>query len=93
MAQVDFILDRVGGADILRNNPELIAMEHNAIDGLQGIIAAQFFLQFGVEGEFDLIQNTTDRTRVIIRAASKQTTAILKNNPGWLGQFVNSMKL
>ena len=93
MANITFVLDRHGGADILKNNQKLIDIENQTMSSVLSNIEAQFFQQFGVEGKFEKKQTTGDRTQVIIRAANQRTGAILKANPRWLAQFIDNINI
>lgn len=93
MSNVDFILDRSGGADILKNNASLIQLESSTMADVRSNVEAQFFQAFGVEGSFNLKHVTNDRSHVIIEAADKQTAGILKANQGWLATFINNITI
>lgn len=91
MGNVIFKLDRIGGADILRNNTILSGIEQNAFASIISQIEGDFLTQFGIKGDFAMSAYTNDRKQFLIKSASKQTTAILKANPGWLGRYINDI--
>lgn len=93
MTGVRFELNRAGGAEILKSNQKLGAMLSDTMLSTLGEIEAQFFQTFGVEGKFELVEFTTDRSSAKVRAADKATAAILRANPGWLGLYAQNMKL
>lgn len=55
-------------------------------------VKAEFFQQFGFEGQFELKAVTTRsrRSRITYRIvpSNARTTAALKRQPGWLGKFI-----
>lgn len=93
MANIDFILDRSGGADVLKNNRELIQLENSAMQSVISNVEAQFLQTFGVQGSFTIKQITNDRTHVILEANDKQTAGILRANQGWLSHFLNNITI
>jgi len=93
MKSVVFKLNVAGGADILRNNPNIRQIEEEVFTAALSDISAKFFQTFGVEGSFELVEFTTDRTSSKIRASDARTATILRANPKWLDQFIVNMKI
>lgn len=92
-SDIEFTLDRSGGADILKNNNVLQEMQKSAMQEVLTNIEAQFFQTFGVQGTFKLTEFTTDRSSVKIGAADSKTAAVLKRSPGWLNTFINNITI
>lgn len=92
MAEVEFLLDRTGGAEILKGN-DIITVEHTVISSILATISSQFFHEFGFEGKFEVRDWTTTRAHTIICGADKRTTAALKTRPGWLATFMDNLKI
>ena len=78
---------------ILKGNAKLQSMQNSKMESVLRTIEAQFLQQFGVVGRFEVESFMTDRSSAKIQAADAQTGAVLKNNPKWLNQFVENMKL
>ena len=94
MSNVDFILDKSGGADILRNNPGIAQIQMQNMNRILDTVRAQFVVEFGFEGNFDLMtEPTAFRQRVMIKAADKRTAGVLNTKPGWLGSFVKNLSI
>lgn len=95
MKKVRTWLNDKGVQDILVHNNKLEAMEQEIMTRRLSEIQASFFQQFGVEGSFELkaVQTRPSQSgnRIAFRivASNAQTQAILRQNPGWLGQFSN----
>ena len=89
MSDVKFKIDLSGGADILTNNTSLRQLLIQQVQSLLPTIEAQFLMEFGVKGEFEIVEESTDRMGFMIKGANQQTTSILKANPKWLNQFVS----
>ena len=55
-------------------------------------IKAEFLIQFGFEGGFEIkkvdTQSRRSRTTFRVVTTDARTTAILKRNPGWLSKFI-----
>ena len=94
MSNVDFILDKSGGADILRNNPGIAQIQMQNMNRILDTVRAQFIVEFGFEGNFELMtEPTAFRQRVMVKAADKRTAGALKTKPGWLGSFVKNLSI
>lgn len=91
--EINFTLNQAGGAEILKDNFRLQAMQKGIMDDALSSIRAQFFQTFGVKGEFEMVEFTTDRSTIKIRASDAKTAAILKRSPGWLNTFVNNITI
>lgn len=59
MSNVDFILDKSGGADILRNNPGIAQIQMQNMNRILDTVKAQFVVEFGFEGNFELMTEPT----------------------------------
>lgn len=93
MAKVDFKLDQTGGAIILQRNAKIRSMENQAMMSVLSAAKAQFFIDFKKEGEFEFATYTSDRYTAKVRAANKETQAILKRNPRWMMQFMDNIQI
>lgn len=55
-------------------------------------IKAEFLIQFGFEGGFEVkrvdTQSRRSRTTFRVVTTDARTTAVLKRNPGWLSKFI-----
>lgn len=80
-------------SELLMNNQLLRNLMKEQITQVLSVAEAEFFQKFGVQGKFEIIEITTDRRSARLRATNKQTSAILKNNPGWLAQFIDNIQL
>ncbi len=90
----DFKLNRAGAKSaILVGNGKLQNLERTVAEQMLGNITAQFFQQFGVEGRFEVIGFTTDRSTYKVSAADRQTAAVLKKHPKWLDQFAQNITI
>ena len=90
MSNVDFILDKSGGADILRNNPGIAQIQMQNMNRILDTVRAQFVVEFGFEL---MTEPTAFRQRVMIKAADKRTAGALNTKPGWLGSFVKNLSI
>jgi hypothetical protein len=94
MADVKFIHSQSGMSEvILKGNPKLQELQEAVFVRLLPIVQAQFFQQFGVEGNFEIAKFTTNRSNVAIQAADPTTRAVLQRNPGWLGKFTENLNI
>lgn len=93
MKKADFRLDRNGGAKVLKESSRLMSIQEDAMRGILAGIEAEFFMTFGVVGEFRLKSFVNDRAQTVIEAADAQTGAVLKRNPGWLGTFIDNIRI
>lgn len=92
MSNTRFTLNtKQAGDQLLRNNSRMQTIQDGAMNVVLGAVQAQFFQDFGVEGSFQVIGFTTDRSSVKIQAADKRTGGLLKTMPGWLDQFTNNI--
>ena len=92
-SNIVFKLDHAGGAEILKDNNSLQLMMKTTMNEVLVNIEAQFFQTFGTEGRFELVEYTTDRSSVKIRASDARTAAILKTAPKWLDTFINNITI
>ena len=90
---ITFKLDQSGVAEILKRNSDLQNLMSMAIEGTVSIVEAQFFQDFGVNGHFEVVGFTTDRSSYKIQASDKKTAYILKSKPKWLDQFTDNIKI
>lgn len=91
---VKFKIDRAATqSELLMNNQLLRNLMKEQITQVLSVAEAEFFQKFSVQGKFEIIEITTDRRSARLRATNKQTSAILKNNPGWLAQFIDNIQL
>lgn len=92
ISNVWFKLDRKSaGNQLLKQNAQLNQIQNSAFNGLLATVTAQFFQQFGFEGNFEVIGFTTDRSSVKIQASDKRTAGALKSQPGWLATFSDNV--
>jgi hypothetical protein len=92
-SDIRFELDKAGGAEVLRKNTVLQSLQLNAMEDILINIKAQFFQTFGLQGNFKLVEFTTDRSSVKISAADARTATVLKKHPRWLDTFTNNITI
>ena len=96
MSKVGFYYDEAGLSRLLQRDPDLQKLEQEIMMQKLDEVRARFLQDFGTEGAFELKAASTGgganhrpRTAFRICAADAKTGAILKRNPGWLGQFMH----
>lgn len=80
-----------GLREIMKGAP-LAQLEQEIMMQKLNQVKAEFLIQFGVEGGFEVkkvdTQSKRSRTTFRIVTTDARTTAILKRNPGWLAKFL-----
>jgi len=81
-----------GGLREIMKGPEISRIEQEIMMSKLSQVKAAFLQHFGFEGEFEIkrVDTNSRRSRTTYRvvANNARTTAALKREPGWLGQFI-----
>jgi len=89
-------LDSKGVERAMLNGTKLAQVEREIMEQKVVEVQAQFLMDFGMGGEFDVVAKLsrpsrkfgTSRTKYRIVANNAKTAAILKRHPGWLAKFI-----